>query len=265
MSPISLSPLRPVLDRLRSRSDISSEEAEALLALPHRLSTLDPRAYIVREGDRTGQCCALLKGFALRHKTVGSGARQILSVNIRGDLLDLQNCLLDQADHSVQTLSQAEVAFIPKQEILDLCRQFPSIARAFWVETLVDASISREWIANVGRRSARERIAHLFCEIALRQEAAGICDGPNYVWPMTQEQVGDAAGLTSVHVNRVLQGLRTDRLIKTTKQSVTVLDWANLQNVGDFSRDYLHLPRRPSGGDDGPRKRYGEFAPMESC
>lgn len=253
-----------MLRRLRSRASISSDEGEALLALPHRLSLLDAGAYIVREGDRAEKCCALLGGFVYRHKVVGSGARQILSVHVSGDVVDLQNSLLDRADHNVQTLTRAEVALIPRQAILDLCGRYPAIAHALWVDTLVDASVSREWIANVGRRTARQRIAHLFCEIALRQESAGLCERPHYAWPMTQEQVGDATGLTSVHVNRVLQGMRADRWISTTKNSVTITDWDDLQEAGDFNRSYLHLPPRTGSGEDSTPGRYRQFSVAES-
>ena len=104
----------------------------------------------------------------------------------------------------------------------------------------MDGSVFREWILNVGQRDARQRIAHLLCELALRQEEAGLCEGPDYEWPMTQEQIGDATGLTSVHVNRTVQRMRIDGLISTSKQHVTITDWPSLQKAGDFSRGYLH-------------------------
>lgn len=242
---------------------LSAEQIDAILALPHRPTFLDAGAYIVREGDRVDKCCVLLAGFVYRHKVVGSGARQILSVHIRGDSVDLQNSLLEHADHNVQTLTRVEVALIPRQAILDLCARFPAVARAMWVDTLVDASVFREWIANIGRRTARQRIAHLLCELSLRQEAAGLCKRPDYTWPMTQEQLGDATGLTSVHVNRVLQGLRTEGLIRTTKRSVTILDWANLQETGDFNRAYLHLPKEEAAPTQ--RRPYLELTAAESC
>ena len=247
--------LRPMLERLRLRSRLSTEEAEALLALPYRRSFLDAGTYIAREGDRADRCCVLLAGFAYRHRVVGSGARQILSIHVSGDIVDLQNSLFEWADHNVQTLTRAEVALIPRQAVLDLCAQIPAIGQALWIDTLVDASVFREWIANVGRRGARQRIAHLFCEVALRQEAAGLCDRPHYQWPMTQEQLGDATGLTSVHVNRVLQGLRRDRLISTANRSVTVIDWPRLQEAGDFNRSYLHLPERRGSNENGGATR----------
>jgi len=244
MSASQRSLLQPMLDRLAQRNLLSDSDSDALLSLPHRHARFDAGAYIVRDGDRADSCGVLVGGFVYRHKVTGDGARQILSIHMRGDIVDVQNSLLGYADHSVQALTHAELAVIPQSALLELCAERPAIAQALWRDTLVDASIFREWIVNVGRRDARQRIAHLFCELALRQEAAGLCHGPNYEWPMTQEQVGDATGLTSVHVNRTLQSMRSEGLVTTSKQRVTIADWAGLQTAGDFSRAYLHQSRQ---------------------
>lgn len=234
------STLLPVVDKLAKRSLLGQREVDALLGLPHCVMNKAPGAYLVREGDRVAFCVALLSGFVYRSKTTGNGGRQILSIHLRGDLVDLQNSLLDQADHNVQALTAAKVAYIPHQAMLDLAAAYPAIARALWRDTLVDGSIFREWIVNVGKRDARQRISHLLCELAVRQEAAGLCKAPHYEWPMTQEQIGDATGLTAVHVNRTLQSMRADGLLSTDKRSVTIADWSRLQAEGDFNRAYLH-------------------------
>lgn len=233
--------LAPMVDKLARRSRLDQAEAEALLGLPYRLGASEPSSYLVREGDMADTCIVLLSGFVYRSKIAGSGARQILSIHLRGDLVDLQNSVLGQADHSVQALTRAEYAFIPHKAILEVADAFPQVARALWRDTLVDGSIFREWILNIGRRNARQRISHLLCELSLRQQEAGLCQGPDYEWPLTQEQIGDATGLTSVHVNRTIQGLRKDGLVSLIGRSVTIRDWAMLQREGDFSSDYLHL------------------------
>lgn len=233
--------LMPMVQKLRQRSQLNSSETDALLSLPYHLGTVEAGVHLVREGGKVPDHCILLRsGFAYRSKVAGSGARQILSIHLRGDVVDLQNSLLDVADHNVQALTRLEVAYIPAQELLNVAQRHPKIAHALWRDTLVDASVFREWILNIGQRNARQRISHLLCELALRQEAAGLCKGPIYVWPMTQEQIGDATGLTSVHVNRTLQSMRGDGLISTNRKSVTITDWASLQRAGDFSRAYLH-------------------------
>lgn len=237
--------LAPMLDKLTRRSPLGPAETNAILALQYRLADVDPGTYLVREGNKVKNCCLLLWGFVYQSKITGSGSRQIVSIHLRGDLVDLQNTLIEDADHNVQALTHAQVAYIPCQAILNLTEAYPAIGRALWLDTLVDASMAREWILNIGQRNARQRIAHLLCELALCQEAAGICKAPDYELPMTQEQIGDATGLTSVHVNRTLGTLRADGLISTDGRKVTIKDWSGLRSAGDFSKGYLHQPALP--------------------
>lgn len=159
-----------------------------------------------------------------------------------GDLVDLQNAMLGIADHGVQTLTQCELAKIPIAALRELAHSNPRITDALWRDTLVDASIHREWVANVGRRDAPTRIAHLLCEFALKLEAVHLGEQLNYELPMTQDQLADATGLTVVHVNRVLRALARDGLIeRVTPRSVLIGDWKKLAAAGDFHSDYLHL------------------------
>lgn len=240
MPPLNAAVLAPMVRKLSRVSPLGRTETEALLGLPHRLATVAPETYLVREGDRAESCVVVLSGFVHRSKLAGDGSRQILSIHLQGDLVDLQNSLLEEADHDVQALTTVELAYVPHRAIMAVAEAHPAVARALWRDTLVDASIFREWILNLGQRDARKRISHLFCELALRQEAAGLCTGPRYAWPMTQIEIGDATGLSVVHVNRTLQSLRSDGLITTDKQSVTIDDWSGLQAAGDFRRAYLH-------------------------
>jgi CRP-like cAMP-binding protein len=160
---------------------------------------------------------------------------------MRGDVVDLQNSLLGVADHSVQALTQAEIASIPREAILEIAFRFPAVGMAMWYDTLVDASIFREWILNVARRDSSTRIAHLLCEFGVRLESLGLGDRLSYELPMTQEQLADATGLTPVHVNRTLMELEARGLITRTVRYVAVADWTSLQRAGDFSDAYLHL------------------------
>jgi CRP-like cAMP-binding protein len=238
--------LGPTMRKLEKRLPFSAEDRTAFLALPASVKRLDAGSYIVREADIARSCCVLLTGFAYRHKVVGDGARQILSIHIPGDMVDLHNAFLGIADHNVQMLTVGEVALIPAKAVQDIAYSHPAIARAMLLETLVDGSIFREWIANVGRRDARTRVAHLLCEFAVRLEAAGESEGHNYHLPMTQEQLADATGLTPIHVNRMIQSLRRDGFISTDKRSVIIKDWERLVATGDFNTAYLH-PERAEG------------------
>ena len=195
-----------ILRRLESRAPLDREDCEAVRALPFSYRSLDPATYMVREGDAPEYCTLLLSGFAYRHKVTGGGERQILSVHMAGEFLDLQNSFLGVADHNVQALTRCEVAAVPVAALQELAETRPLVGRAMWIDTLVDAAVYREWIVNVGRRNALSRLSRLLCEFALRLDAAGLADNDRgYQLPMTQEQLADATGLTSVHVNRVLK------------------------------------------------------------
>ncbi|HWT11625.1 MAG TPA: Crp/Fnr family transcriptional regulator [Allosphingosinicella sp.] len=230
-----------MLRKLEYSGSLSDGDQAAVLALPHSLKTIEPQAYIVREGDRPTHSCLLRSGFVYRHKIVADGGRQICAIHMAGDMVDLQNSLLGLADHNVQALTRAEVAFIPREAIHQIAFERPAVGTAMWLDTLVDGSIFREWIANVGRRNARTRLAHLLCEFALRLEAAGLGRHNDYTLPMTQEHLADCTGLTPIHVNRTLRGLDADGVISRTHRSVTVDDWKRLAAEGDFTSGYLHM------------------------
>lgn len=234
--------LAPMLRKLNLWARLDRSDEQALLNLPHQVVSLEKLQMLVTDGDTVSHCCLVLSGFCVRYKIVGDGGRQILSIHMVGDLVDLQNALLGVADHGIQTLTKCEVARIPIEAIRQLTDTQPKIKDALWYDTLVDGSIHREWVANVGRRGGRARVAHLLCEFALKLEAIHEGSQLNYELPMTQEQLADATGLTSVHVNRVLQSLAKDGLIeRVTPRSVLIGDWKKLAGAGDFDRAYLHL------------------------
>lgn len=230
-----------VLRRLETRGTLSEEDRAAVLGLPLQPRTLEPAAYLVREGEPPENCALLLSGFAYRHKVTGEGERQIMSFHMRGEFLDLQNCFLGVADHNVQALTRCQIATVPVSALRKLAEDHPRVARAMWIETLIDGAIFREWIVNVGRRDSVSRISHLLCEFALRLEAAGLSSDRRYDMPMTQEQIADCTGLTPVHVNRVLRDLGRKGLIERDKRSVAILEWDRLMHIGDFNTRYLHL------------------------
>ena len=232
-----------MIRRLERRSPLGESDRLALRELPHHVRRLAPGAHMVRDGDIPEFCGLLLSGFAHRYKITGEGGRQIISIHMAAEFVDLQNSFLGVADHSVQPLPEVEAALIPQQTLHDLAVSSPAIGRALWIDTLIDASIFREWVVNVGRRDSRARVAHVLCELALRLETAGLADRHRFELPMTQEQLADAVGLTSVHVNRVLKQLGEEGLIRRDRRSVAIQDWARLRDAGDFNERYLHRTR----------------------
>jgi CRP-like cAMP-binding protein len=234
--------LQPLVEKLTYRADLSAEDRSAILALPFTLRIVERAQFIVRERELATHSCLMLAGYSIRSKLMATGDRQIVAIHMKGEMVDLQNSMLKVADHSVQMLTAGKVAMIPREEIIRLTLDRPTIGHAMWIDTLVDASIFREWIANVGRRDSRTRIAHILCEFSLRLKVAGLGKEDHYELPMTQEQLADATGMTSVHVNRTLKALEKDGLIdRANPRSIHIGDWRKLAEVGDFDSNYLHL------------------------
>ncbi|HEY0149759.1 MAG TPA: Crp/Fnr family transcriptional regulator [Allosphingosinicella sp.] len=233
--------LHRMVSKLAQRATLDEADREALLSLPFRIKTFEPSSYLVREGGPTEESTLLLEGFAYRQKLAVSGDRQILSVHVPGDFVDLEGALLNVADHNLQALTRCEVAAIPRKALRELIDSHGRVAHALWVDTLIDGSIFREWLLNVGRRDSKERIAHLLCEFAKRLELAGLGDENGYTLPMTQEQLADCTGLTPVHVNRTLKALEEAGLIVRSGRSVSIPDWERLRDAAGFSELYLHL------------------------
>lgn len=233
--------LDALIRRWRRGIPLSEDDKKALAALPWVRRVVERDCFLLREGEPTLVCNLLVDGMAFRQKMVADGARQIISLHIPGEFIDLENVLLEAADHNVQCLTRCVVATVPKESLAELVEKRPRIRHAVWLDNLLDASVFREWVVNLGRRDARERIAHLLCEIAARLRASNPGgDGSNYNFPLTQEQVADCTGLTAVHTNRTLQSLRRDGLISLSSNRLTILDWEKLAAVGDFDQRYLH-------------------------
>lgn len=233
-------PFSPFLEKLTKHTILGQEAESTVRALPHRLAEVEGGKYIVRDGDRTEHCCFLISGYVHRSRHTRDGRRQILSVHMRGDAIDLRNSMLGLADHNVQALTSCEVAYVPQHALLAAATAHPALGQAFWRQTLIEASIAYEWMLSIGRRSARQRIIHLICEITLLQRAAGLAQDLEDNWPFTQEQIADMVGLTPVHVNRTIQCLRNERLIGLAKHTLSIPDWAALKTAASFSSAYLH-------------------------
>jgi CRP-like cAMP-binding protein len=231
----------PAVQKLeRHGPPLNHEDRAAISALPIDVREVKAATYIVREGDQADHCCVLLSGYAHRYKLTREGTRQIVSIHMAGDIIDLQHMFLRKADHSIQTLTVATLGFIGIRDLKELARARPAVAEALWRDCLIDASIFREWVLNVGRRDAQARIAHLLCEFGVRSEAAGLSQGGRFELPMTQDQLADATGMTPVHVNRTLQHLGAQGLIERRIRSINVIDWPRLKQVADFRTSYLH-------------------------
>ena len=159
---------------------------------------------------------------------------------VPGDLCDLHVFILKKMDHSIGTLSVCRVVDIPRNRILEMLER-PAIAQALWWSALVDEATLREWLVNIGRRPAEQRVGHLLCELLMRLQTVGLANGTSYELPITQSDVAETMGLTLVHVNRVLQRLRARNLITLGYKRLVINDVAALKAFSEFNPNYLHL------------------------
>jgi CRP-like cAMP-binding protein len=231
----------PLIRKLESIADLTREEKEALLSLPMVVKTFPADHDIVSIGDRPSESCLLLDGWTCRYKMLPDGGRQIMSFHIPGDVPDFQSLYLKTMDHSLGTLTPVKVALIQHRDLQHLVRRYEGLATALWRDSLIDAAIFREWMVGIGRRTAHERITHLLCEMATKLRMVQLNDGHSYPWPVTQQEVADALGLTDVHVNRVLRDLRTSGLITFARGWFKAVDWEGMKKLGQFDPGYLHV------------------------
>ncbi|MGU3494951.1 Crp/Fnr family transcriptional regulator [Xanthobacteraceae bacterium A53D] len=230
-----------VVEILSTRHELKPADAASLALVPHFRRTYRAGAYVVREAEPPPDNCSfVLSGLAMRQKMTRDGRRQILSIHMAGEFLDAQHLFLSKADHSVTTLTALEVLELDRAALREAAITHPNVSRTLWKESLTEASLFREWILNVGARKAPARVAHLLCEIVARVEAAGLGSRSTFEIPMTQDQIGDALGLTAVHVNRTLRALHTQGLIVRSGRSIRISNWERLCKAADFNDLYLH-------------------------
>lgn len=244
--PVPRSDLYRLISQLDLIFELSKDDRAAIEGLPVRTKTIAERRDIIREGATPTECCLVVEGMVCRYKMLSNGRRQILSLHLSGDMPDLQSLHLATMDHSVATITEARLAFIPHEAVRKLIRTRPSVADALIRHLLVDAAIYREWIANVGRRTALERVAHLVCECFSRMRALGLAKQPTFELPLTQVEIGDATGLSNVHVNRTLKELRRQKLIESNGKLHAILDWERLRDAAGFDPAYLHFRSKGS-------------------
>lgn len=231
--------------KLRARDEVSDQEEAAMRAATSGIRGIDANRVVVPAGTTRSDCNLLVEGFVARYKDLPDGQRQILELHVPGDFVDLHSLLLKQLDHSVGALTPVRIAIFPHEAMRRITETQPHLARMLWLSTLIDAAIHREKILTVGRRAAVGRVAHILCELYLRLETVGLTDGLAYPLPITQTDLADATGLTSVHVNRMLKELRDDEVLTWRGGEVTIHDLDQLKRTAAYDPAYLHLDFQP--------------------
>jgi CRP-like cAMP-binding protein len=234
-------PYTLLIRRLESIVALSDESRHLLSQLPMSIRRFKANQDIMREGDVATQCCLVLDGFVCRHKIANGSKRQIISFNISGDMPDLDSLHLSRLDHNISALGAVALAFVPHASLREMLPRSPELTHALWRQTLIDAAMFREWVVNLGQREALARISHILCEITMRLQAVGLARDFTFALPWTQGDLGDACGISTVHVNRVIQELRARGAIEWHAKTIKILRWEELKSIGDFSPEYLHL------------------------
>lgn len=237
------------LKRLTSRSVLTRQEQQAVLSLPGTPMQVRPNRDFVPLGQKVDHSCLIVSGFVGRFKQDRDGRRQITMFHLPGDMCDLHSVVEPVATSALQALSDATILRIPHAPIREAAARYPALALALWRDCMVDSAILAEWVMNVGRRDARERIAHTLCELTIRLGVK--TDDPHIVYdlPITQMHLADATALTAVHVNRTLQSLRGEGLVEWRSGRFWVLDWEGLVKVAQFDPGYLFANMKPVRGD----------------
>jgi CRP-like cAMP-binding protein len=230
-----------VASKLEAFTRLSASDRAALSEVTRNFRYVDARRDVIGEGDKPRYVHLVLDGWACRYKQLPDGKRQIVALFVPGDFCDVNVYILKAMDHSIGAITRLKVAMITPEEMNALTAERPRITQALWWHELVTAAVQREWTLNLGQRSAYERLAHLLIELYLRLKAVGRARDGRCDFPLTQNDLADATGLTSVHVNRTLQELRRDGLIELERKQLQILDLDRMMDVSMFNMNYLHL------------------------
>ena len=229
----------PFSATLRRFAELTDEEVAVLDHATRHPATFLARRDLIREGDEPGPVLVLLKGWAFRYKILPNGQRQIMAFLMPGDACDLHIDLLAEMDHGIQTATEAQVATVPRVVMNQLLKH-PGIARAMYISQLVDEGTLRAWIVSMGRRTSTERLSHLMLELHIRAVNFGIAQRQTMDLPLSQTLLSDALGMTSVHINRVLQALRRSKAVALSRGVLHIIDPAALTRIAGFDDYYLH-------------------------
>jgi CRP-like cAMP-binding protein len=235
------SPIQALIRKLETFTELSDEEKRALQEAVGPVRSYGSHEDLIREGDQSSGVPVVISGFACRHKMLPDGRRQIIGYFLPGDMCDARVFILKRMDHTISTLAPTTICLLPRDAILELTSRHPRITRAFWWNTLVEEAIVRQWLVNIGQRTALERLAHLFCEIYVRLQVVGLATAAGCELPVTQSELADTVALSTVHVNRTLKELRRVGLVSMSSKSLIIHDLPGLRALAMFDPAYLHL------------------------
>lgn len=226
---------------MRRTTTLDNNERRMLDSMIAEVRALPPRHTVIERETMLDTSLYLIRGVMCRYIDNRKGYRQLVSIQVPGDFVDLHAYPLGFLDHNVATITAAEVAMFHRADLDRLLALAPALARKLWFSTLLDAALHREWIFKLGRLPSHGRVAHFFCETELRLRAVGLSNGRRFELPITQADIAEICGLTSIHVNRVLRDLRDQELCTFRGGIAEFHDPVALARLGEFDPAYLYL------------------------
>ncbi|MBK1698668.1 Crp/Fnr family transcriptional regulator [Rhodovibrio salinarum] len=236
--------------RLTPFATLSDREQQALGDAVYQSGRRVRRgADLVAQGRHKPEGYIVLRGWAARYKTLSDGRRQVLSFLIPGDVVGLFGGISPPAVSAVTALSELEVVPFRPTDVFAVAVRSPRLTAAMIWVVMGEQEVLAEHMVSLGRRSARERVAHLFLELRARLQMRGLADATHLNVPLTQNVIADTLGLSVVHVNRTLRQLAAEGLLAVKRESVTILDSVQLCAVTGFDEDYLRQHTMPKDLD----------------
>ncbi len=229
----------PFVRKLAAYVALSDPELAILEQFHQNRRVFVDQSDLVYEGQTNASAFILAKGWVCSYKLLRGGGRQIVDFQIPGDFLGLRGVLCRTADHSIEPIKKVEASVIKIKELLDAFETCPRLATAVLWAASTDEAIVVERLVSLGRRDAAERVAHYFLELGARLKLVGLATANSYECPLSQYLLGDALGLSAVHVNRVLRQLREEGLMTFRDGTVTFDNLSQLVELAGFNRAYL--------------------------
>ena len=246
--------LRPELPRINAalrRPNLGLQTVyRSLDTLPNRERTLldsvtaEPQNWLAGTefaelGSRRRGLFRVLDGVCLGCRLFCDGRRHVLSIYLPGDLIGPDCLVTDVSRETVSAAVSARLALTPLKELREVAGAEPAIADMLERETVRRLAIYETWVSLLGRCTAVERTAILFCEIFERSRRAGVAFEDRCAFPLTQIDLADALGMSVVHINRVLKSLRDRNLASLDSGWIHIRDWQKLTSIFGFDSDYL--------------------------
>jgi CRP-like cAMP-binding protein len=234
--------------RLERYSPLGTEDKQALENEALEVRRYAPRDNLVRQGAPVERIFAIVEGFACRFKLLPDGRRQNTGFMLPGDLCDTRTFSLPFTDHSIAAISTVQVVQLTADAVRRL-ESIPALAQALIRSSLVEQSIAREWMINVGYRTSFERLSHLLCELFERLHVVGLTRANACEIPLTQTEIADTLALSAVHVNRTLMELRRTGLVTFQSKQLVIHDYPTLRRAAGFDPSYLYFARTGEATD----------------